>query len=110
MSWLKQALSPNLLVEKNIKRYHLLSKQLMRLKDLFFATQSGSYLLLKNMMDHRLIRSNKEIKIILESILQGENNQKVMIDSPHKAAQMVDQVLLLINGLIEKEKRKAKFE
>jgi len=108
VSWFKSSVNLKNLVEFNIKRYNTLIKKLSKIKKLLFFTQSGCFSLLSKLANDKLIKANKDIEKKLHFILNGENNQRVVIDSPHRTSGIIDEMIQLIKDKILKEQLKMK--
>ena len=106
MSWLKTALSEKGRIRHNMLRYRKLTKKLDAIKRILFATQSNAYFMVREVLEDTLVKANKDISSRLSFLIKGENGQKTVLDSPQKSAQIIEQIKLLINEKIRKEKLK----
>ncbi|MFA6088597.1 MAG: hypothetical protein WC755_01920 [Candidatus Woesearchaeota archaeon] len=96
------------LAKHNIRRYSKLKRQIIKIKRILFSTQSGALQLIKDLLEERLVKANKDILKKVKFLLSGENNQLVPMDSPHRAKQVLDEIVTLIDICIEKEIKRAR--
>ena len=108
MSWIKEAIGDVHQSERNIKRYRSLKKKFEDAKKRLYATQSGSHFALQELAEEKLVKINADIRDKVNSLICGENNQKKALDSPHKVSAVIDDIILSIDGRIEKELIKLK--
>jgi len=102
VSWLKHSISDKARFKRNIRRLEGLRSKIERLRELLAATQSGSYGVLQQIMGDQLVQANHDIASRLDFLLSSENNQKVILDSPHRSASILNDVIALINTKILK--------
>ena len=100
MSWVKSALPESMRNNRNMRRWEELRKKVQRLNEILFASQSSANAMLKDVLEEPLVQANEDLKQRLLYLLSGENNQKVILDSPHKAKEILDNALLYIDGRI----------
>lgn len=85
MNWLlKIALTNRQRVQSNIERLESLLVKVHELGYFAFASQSGSYQVLQNLTNDKLVLGRPRVHDILKSALTGENNQKLVLDSPYR--------------------------
>lgn len=108
MSWFLEASNEVTLAKHNIKRYSRLKGQIARIKKRLFATQSGALQMIKDLMNERLVKANKDILAKVKFLLSGENNQLVPMDSPHRTKQVLDEIVTLIDMYVYQETLKAR--
>jgi len=85
MNWLlKIALTDRQRVQNNIERLESLLTKVHELGYFAFASQSGSYRVLQNLTNDKLVLGRPKVHDILKSALTGENNQKLVLDSPSR--------------------------
>ena len=96
MSWFKEVLTDKSRIKQNMQRIAMLINKFNRIKKMLFGTQSGAFSALSELIEDKLIKSEPKLKYILSSILRGENNQKVVLDSPHRAEEMIDKLILIL--------------
>jgi len=83
MTWLRKlALTDRQRINSNLDRLQSLLKQVHDLGFFAFASQSGSYQVLENLVNDKLVLGRPKVRHILQSALTGENNQKLVLDSP----------------------------
>jgi len=111
VSWLKHSISDKARFKRNIRRLEGLRSKIERLRELLAATQSGSYGVLQQIMGDQLVQANHDIASRLDFLLSSENNQKVILDSPHRSASILNDVIALINTKILKwEDKKRSYD
>ena len=102
MNWYKSALSDGTRLKRNVARYIELRNKIDKIIDLAFFTQSISHELLLKLSEDQLVQANDVIKAKIEYLLQGENNQKVMVDSPHRAKEVLSEIIVLIDDKVRR--------
>lgn len=112
MSWFKEARTPLVkeartplqLIRSNIKRFEALRKKILDIKKILFHTQSNAHRMLIELCEDKLVKAHDVIGTVLHSILNGENNQKEILDNPTKVSKKLDKVILLIDDKIRRDR------
>lgn len=104
--WLnKVAKSDRERIQTNIYRLENLKQRVHDLGYFVFASQSGGYQVLKQMLNEKLVLGREKVHNKLSSALIGENNSKIALDSPASFQKVMNEAELLISDEINKEKR-----
>lgn len=107
MNWfVKIALSDSERIKHNILRLESLKGLIHDLGYYAFASQSGCYKVFTDILKDKLILGRESILKKLNEAYIGENNQKVVIDSPSKFQNIMTEAESLIDIEITKEKSK----
>lgn len=109
--WLfKKANSDKVRIKNNIDRLSVLRRQIEEAGKISVLCQSAAYEMLRKIINEKIVQGRPDILNFLTSALQGENNQKIVLDSPnrfrsilYKALQATDRELILENKLLSKE-------
>ncbi len=102
--WFKRALSDRARNIRNIKRLEQLHKALSELKGIGVACQSCAFQGLSAIIDNPLIRGRKDIYAKLKDAFIGPMNQKVVLDSPVRFAELIQQAIDLVGFEMNSEK------
>ena len=106
MSWMEKiALSDRIRIERNITRLEALKEKVHELGYFAIASQSGGYQLLVDLLDDQLVKGREKVYDKLKKGLIGENNSKVIFDSPTRFQAITVEAEELIIKEITKEKR-----
>ena len=103
MSWFIEAFSERARIQRNIRRYEELRGKIAGIKKTLFATQSGAYSKIQDLLDDKLVKVNDEISSKLSYLLNGENNQKLVLDSPHRSSDILVETILDVDQKISEE-------
>ncbi len=102
-NWFIRIASDSVRISRNIKRLEELKNTVHELADFCLASQGGSYQMLKELLQHRLVLGRPLIHSKLQEALIGENNQKVALDAPTRFQRILHESEILINSEINKE-------
>jgi len=106
MPWLRKlALSDRLRIERNIGRLQHLKEKIHELGYFAIASQSGGFTALQTILDDRLVKGRELVYNKLKSALIGENNQKLILDSPTRFQGLMVEAEQLLGIEIGKEQR-----
>jgi len=106
MNWYKRARTEQDRIKYNIRRLNAFKNKVSRTRELLFATQSGGHKLLSQLAEERMAKIHDDISDRLHFLIKGENNQKVALDSPHRAGAILDEIEILVDTKIVDEQRK----
>jgi len=106
MAWLRKlALTDRQRINSNLDRLRGLLDQIHELGYFAFASQSGSHQVLEKLVNDRLVLGRPKVRHILQSALEGENKQKLVLDSPSRFQSYMNDAEEAITLEINKEIR-----
>jgi len=109
MKWLsKIAEADTERIRDNISRLHALKKAVHELGYFVFASNSGGYTKLQELLEEKLVQGRPKVFNKLKSALKGENNQKIALDSPSRFQEILIAAEDLVSQEIIKEEREFK--
>lgn len=91
-------------IQHNIARLEELFSVVHELSHFVFAAQGGAYDVLKQILDDKLVLGRPYLHAKIKSALTGENNQKLVLDSPNTVKQILIEAEDMIASDIAKEK------
>lgn len=110
-------LSDKKTIERNKKRLENLKQYLFDLSRVCYMSQGNSFYKIKDLLEEPIVKGRKKIYEKIKSALIGENNQKLVMDSPFEVEKLLREAIELVdkelgketkdlNNLLRKEKEK----
>lgn len=94
--------------ESNISRLERLRSQVHDLGHFAMASNGGGFMVLQQLLEDRLVLGRPKVHEKLKTALIGENNQKIVLDSPMRFQSIMVEAEELIKREIGKEQKALK--